>query len=216
MSVENNTLNEGKVPLKFDGLLNELQSVLTDVSIEDDENLDLLSARKAVLEFKSADTIKTILTLKADGKNYEEWKTKLLEIIELNVEIKMLMHFEKLPCDKIKGGIRMLLQKMINNEFRIKITDKSILETLDKLILPDQIKWLDGRYGKSDLQKVREKITEFPLESNKFKVAKDMKTTLKINQGLFNKRGEKYSQVIIPYALYSEIIELVNIFHLSC
>lgn len=77
----------------------------------------------------------------------------------------------------------------------LKITDKSILETLDKLTLPEQIKGLDGRYGKSNAEKARDKITKFSNESNKFKIAKDMKTTLMINQGVFNKRGERYSQV---------------------
>lgn len=50
--------------------LNAIENEINDIY----DNVDLVSARKAILSYKGADTIKTIPILAEHGKNYEEWK----------------------------------------------------------------------------------------------------------------------------------------------
>ena len=57
-------------------------------------------------------------------------------MIKLNSEFKLLMHFDNIKYNKLRGGIKMILQHMINNEFEVKIKDKQLVQLLRKLPLP--------------------------------------------------------------------------------
>ncbi|KAG0671792.1 hypothetical protein C6P45_005057 [Maudiozyma exigua] len=184
MSLENLTqgkANESKYHKLAELLPNELKEIEELEGCKEDykDEIDLAFTRRAILSYKSADA------------NYEKWKKQTQGIIDLRLKFAMLMGFDIIKQDKTRKGIAMILQDMINKELQVKIADKSMIGKLKSLTFPKQIKWLDDRYKILKPINIREKITDFLNEHEKFKQSKTMRETLVNNQVVFNKNGHR-------------------------